>query len=846
MFSVVIPVYNHAQYLRSAVESGLRSDLVKEVLLVDDGSSDGSRLVLQDLCRQYAPRVRELESAAAGNRGAHYRLNELCRQASGPWIAVLNSDDEFLPGRFEVLRSLIRMEKAEFVSGTMIIVDEVSRVIGTKRGQFEPEYPLPEALQGIWIQSSFDLLRILCSQNVICTTSNMVFTKALFERLKGFRDLRYTHDWDFALRAAVHGRASFCAHPLTRYRAHSANTIKEPSPHVDGEVVRLFSWLLDEHPEIEDDPLVRVALEHNSHLGRVVWSRDVCGADGTSVGIRRVTIRQDPSDVEGYTPESSVGDVGCDSASKAAHSDNDFILRAPPGVADLGARALANVSLALAQPDYDFVIVSRSLTELPAIAVDGDTEEKTQCVVAIPGAKPWRTKRKALKGRLVRHASGRAPAEFHEVDFRDLPGLEDACWEGADVFVGGDGASHLISQLRAEVAWLPTSTTTGTPIAKLRCLVFPIFMATGGVERNTVEILRHLRDRYDFIVVTSERLKSHQGSLHHQLDELGILCLDLAEVADVDRHAILLECIRRSFEPDVVYICNGSPWLASNAEVLRRIFAKAAIVDQQVYDTEHGWIGSYRQRGIQSFDRFIATNARIKKEFVSKILIPSNRIDMIYPCINAARLGEQKASREAEEVLRAKLGIKKGQLAFGCLGRLTHQKRPLDFLDLAMRAGKAGYGDQFFLVGDGELADECSSFVRMNALTNVASIPRYENVADIVNALDGLVILSSYEGLPIVLLEALALGKPALATDVGDIALVLNEYRCGIVIDESGNPELNWRQFNVFRSSLTECKRAAEEARFSVLERFSAQAIAEQYHQSWTRAIEQVGDRGAK
>ena len=52
MFSVVIPVYNHARFLEKAVASAIESELVKEVLLCDDGSSDNSA----QICAQIAKR----------------------------------------------------------------------------------------------------------------------------------------------------------------------------------------------------------------------------------------------------------------------------------------------------------------------------------------------------------------------------------------------------------------------------------------------------------------------------------------------------------------------------------------------------------------------------------------------------------------------------------------------------------------------------------------------------------------------------------------------------------------------------------------------------------------------
>jgi glycosyltransferase involved in cell wall biosynthesis len=214
-------------------------------------------------------------------------------------------------------------------------------------------------------------------------------------------------------------------------------------------------------------------------------------------------------------------------------------------------------------------------------------------------------------------------------------------------------------------------------------MVLPIFLAVGGVERNMVEVIRALSNRYDFVVVTTERLAKHQGSLHFQLDSLGIQTLDLAEIGDRTYHVILLETISRAYPSDIVWICNGSPWLADNSEELRRIFSHTPIVDQQVYDTDHGWINRYADRGIQSFDRFIAVNQRIREKLLEQIRIPSNRVDLIYHAINSKKLREARLTDVSPDLLRLDYKIPEGSYCFGFVGRLTCQKRPLDYLSLA-------------------------------------------------------------------------------------------------------------------------------------------------------------------
>ena len=51
--------------------------------------------------------------------------------------------------------------------------------------------------------------------------------ESLHARVGGFRPYRYVHDWDFALRAMVHGRAAYVQRFITAYRLHSHNTMLE-------------------------------------------------------------------------------------------------------------------------------------------------------------------------------------------------------------------------------------------------------------------------------------------------------------------------------------------------------------------------------------------------------------------------------------------------------------------------------------------------------------------------------------------------------------------------------------------------------------------------------------------
>ena len=263
MFSVIIPVYNHVEFLRQAVCSALRAPLVTEVLLLDDGSSDGSTALADRLTRGNGPRVRNLTPPAGGNLGAHHRLNTLAEAAACEWIAVLNSDDVFVNGRFEAIRNTPGFDDSDFVFGNLLFINETGTLTGSKFGPFSPGVPFPPALDAAQMIRQGSFLELLAHQNYLGTTSNMVFRKSLFSRVGRFAGFRYVHDWDFALRAMILGQPLYVQRFLTAYRIHSHNTIAVDAAAVDKEAAQLFASFLKDFPDALSRDGFRLGLQFN-------------------------------------------------------------------------------------------------------------------------------------------------------------------------------------------------------------------------------------------------------------------------------------------------------------------------------------------------------------------------------------------------------------------------------------------------------------------------------------------------------------------------------------------------------------------------------------------------------
>ncbi|WP_161888744.1 glycosyltransferase family 2 protein [Pontibacter russatus] len=100
LVSVVIAFLNEERFLGEAIESVLHQDYTNwELLLVDDGSSDGSTQLAKQYAERLPGRIRYIEHEGHINKGLSASRNRGIRQAAGTLVALLDADDVWLPGK---------------------------------------------------------------------------------------------------------------------------------------------------------------------------------------------------------------------------------------------------------------------------------------------------------------------------------------------------------------------------------------------------------------------------------------------------------------------------------------------------------------------------------------------------------------------------------------------------------------------------------------------------------------------------------------------------------------------------------------------------------------------------
>lgn len=117
-FSVIIPIYNVAKFLRPCLESVLAQTYSNwECICVDDGSTDGSSEILDEFCKKMALQggERKIIVIHQNNRGVAIARNTGLSAASGDWITWLDADDIYSPRRLEEAYLIIKKEQPDLV-----------------------------------------------------------------------------------------------------------------------------------------------------------------------------------------------------------------------------------------------------------------------------------------------------------------------------------------------------------------------------------------------------------------------------------------------------------------------------------------------------------------------------------------------------------------------------------------------------------------------------------------------------------------------------------------------------------------------------------------------------------
>lgn len=194
-----------------------------------------------------------------------------------------------------------------------------------------------------------------------------------------------------------------------------------------------------------------------------------------------------------------------------------------------------------------------------------------------------------------------------------------------------------------------------------------------------------------------------------------------------------------------------------------------------LWKTPHDYAEEIRWR--HCFDRRLAVSEDIRRLRIEKESFPPERI-IVFP----NGVAPQRSTPEQERELRRELGLGTDDLLLGTVGRCVEAKNFPVLLE-AIRILKATHSFQFLLVGDGPDAERLRRLSRdLDIDDRVHFLGFRSDVPVCLGLLDGYVISSIREGLPVSLLEAMDCALPVVATNVGGIPEVVVDGKSGYLV----------------------------------------------------------------
>lgn len=287
LVTVVIPVYNAEKYIEKAVLSATGLAEVGEVILIEDGSTDGSPHLCHQLSERYK-KIKLLQHPNGANKGAGASRNLGVKNANFPFIGFLDADDYFLPNRYN-------FSKKKFLDNPAI--DAVYEPVGTQylneKAKLDyckfKQIPIDQADNDVSYPSipyaGFEFFQSMVrGNNGFPCTDGITLKKSVFKNTGYFNEnLRLHQDAEFWIRASYQNFFSPGDHKeVIAYRfVHESNRItKRNYDSMFLYLSSLYQWSKENLHEGEEHDIIKrkyfdlkakVLLGGESIFSKILW-----------------------------------------------------------------------------------------------------------------------------------------------------------------------------------------------------------------------------------------------------------------------------------------------------------------------------------------------------------------------------------------------------------------------------------------------------------------------------------------------------------------------------------------------------------------------------------------------
>jgi glycosyltransferase involved in cell wall biosynthesis len=361
--------------------------------------------------------------------------------------------------------------------------------------------------------------------------------------------------------------------------------------------------------------------------------------------------------------------------------------------------------------------------------------------------------------------------------------------------------------------------------AKPTIFVVMPFLAVGGAERVALDMMRYLQPDVRFVVLTNVPHDPALGTTADAFRQVTPYVYTAGDFLANPLNFTFYQYLIERFRPQTFYIANGESGIYDALGTLKEHYPELRI-GNQVYDYRFGWINRYDTDLVRHVDAHIGANQKICDAYLQRGARP-DQVFLIEHGVDTREFDPARYPRVDRSALRRRLQLPEDRKIVTFMARLHAQKRPMDFIELARHfAGDPAV--TFLMVGNGLLEETISREIYRMGLKNVIRRPFYRPSRDIYAASDVFVLPSEYEGMPLVILEAQAMGVPVVVTDVGNTRDILAATQGGVLVAHAG--DIGGLEQGVRR--MLKAPPDPASVREAAVKRFGLEVIATQYRKA--------------
>jgi glycosyltransferase involved in cell wall biosynthesis len=316
----------------------------------------------------------------------------------------------------------------------------------------------------------------------------------------------------------------------------------------------------------------------------------------------------------------------------------------------------------------------------------------------------------------------------------------------------------------------------------MKIFILSTSMGMGGADQQVLILAQAMQARgHEVRIVTLAPL----GAMGLEAQRAGIPTesLDLQRNLGIVPRFFRLVRMIRAWRPDVLHSHMVHANLMARAA---RTLAPVPALVSTIHSINDG--GALRMTAYRLtsglVDRFTIISRQAAERYVGIGAVPATRLQVIPNAVDTTRFRPLLHARPA---IRRELGVG-DRFVWLAVGRFEPAKDYPTMIAAFARVAAERPDSQLVLVGEGSLKGEVERLVREGGLEGrVRLLGVRRDVPEILNAGDGYVLSSAWEGMPVALLEAAAVELPVVATRVGGVPEVVEDGTTGLLVP-AGNP----------------------------------------------------------